>query len=154
MRINFYEAIQSKDGRTVLVKEKTVNYEPGKLNSAKVIVLMMRKLLHIGQMAEEHCYMIGMNSTGKILGIFFISKGTVSGSLITPREIYMRALLVGAVHIILCHNHPSGNVFPSSIDTKLTLEVKEAGKMLYINLTDHIIIGKDSYFSFKEAKML
>lgn len=154
MRINFYEAIQSKDGRTVLVKEKTVNYETGKLNSAENIVLMMHKLLNIGRMAEEHCYMIGMNSTGKILGIFFISKGTVNNSLITPREVYMRALLIGAVQIILCHNHPSGNVLPSNTDTKLTQKIKEAGEMLYINLADHIVIGKDSYFSFKEAKML
>ena len=63
--------------------------------------MMMRKLLNMGQMAEEHCYMIAMNSSCKVLGIFLISKGTVNVSLISPREVYIRALLSGAVQIVL-----------------------------------------------------
>ena len=106
------------------------------------------------QMAEEHCYMIAMNSFCKVLGVFFISKGTVNVSLITPREIYIRALLSGAVQIILCHNHPSGNAMPSEQDIAITKKIKEAGEMININLADHIIIGSDSYLSFKEAKIL
>lgn len=101
MRINFYEAMLSEDDRTKLVKEKGLNYEAEKLNNPEDIVLMMRRLLHMEQMAEEYCYMIAMNSSCKVLGIFFISKGTVNVSLITPREIYIRALLSGAVQIIL-----------------------------------------------------
>ena len=154
MRINFYEVMLSEDDRTMLVKEKGVNYEAGKMNNPKDIVLMMRRLLHMEQMAEEYCYMIAMNSSCKVLGIFFISKGTVNVSLITPRELYIRALLAGAVQIILCHNHPSGNVVPSDTDIKITQKIKEAGEMISINLADHIIIGRDSYFSFNEAKIL
>ena len=75
-------------------------------------------------------------------------------SLITPREIYIRALLSGAVQIILCHNHPSGNAMPSEQDIAITKKIKEAGEMININLADHIIIGSDSYLSFKEAKIL
>ena len=72
MRINFYEARLSEDKRIMLVKEKGVNYDVGKLNSPEDIVLMMRKLLHVEQMAEEHCYMIAMNSSCKVLGDCYI----------------------------------------------------------------------------------
>lgn len=154
MRINFYEARLSEDNRTMLVKEKGVNYDSGKLNSPEDIALMMRKLLHVEQMAEEHCYMIAMNSSCKVLGVFFISKGTVNVSLVTPRELYIRALLAGAVQIVLCHNHPSGNAIPSEQDIAITQKIKEAGEMININLADHIIIGSNSYLSFKEAKIL
>lgn len=154
MRINFYEARLSEDNRTMLVKEKGVNYDSGKLNSPEDIVLMMRKLLHVEQMAEEHCYMIAMNSSCRVLGVFFISKGTVNVSLVTPRELYIRALLAGAVQIVLCHNHPSGNAIPSEQDIAITQKIKEAGEMININLADHIIIGSNSYLSFKEAKIL
>ncbi len=154
MRINFYEARLSEDNRTMLVKEKGVNYDAGKLNSPEDIVLMMRKLLHVEQMAEEHCYMIAMNSSCKVLGVFFISKGTVNVSLITPRELYIRALLAGAVQIVLCHNHPSGNTISSEQDIAITQKIKEAGEIININLADHIIIGSNSYLSFKEAKIL
>lgn len=138
----------------MLVKEKGVNYDAGKLNSPEDIALMMRKLLHVEQMAEEHCYMIAMNSSCKVLGVFFISKGTVNVSLVTPRELYIRALLAGAVQIVLCHNHPSGNAIPSEQDIAITQKIKEAGEMININLADHIIIGSNSYLSFKEAKIL
>lgn len=154
MRINFYEARLSEDERIMLVKEKRVNYEAGKLNNPEDIVLMVRRLLHVEQMAEEHCYMIAMNSSCKVLGVFFISKGTVNVSLVTPRELYIRALLAGAVQIVLCHNHPSGNAIPSEQDIAITQKIKEAGEMININLADHIIIGSNSYLSFKEAKIL
>ncbi len=154
MRINFYEARLSEDNRIMLVKEKGVNYDAGKLNNPEDIVLMIRRLLHVEQMAEEHCYMIAMNSSCKVLGVFFISKGTVNVSLVTPRELYIRALLAGAVQIVLCHNHPSGNAIPSEQDIAITQKIKEAGEMININLADHIIIGNNSYLSFKEAKIL
>lgn len=154
MRINFYEAMLSEDDRTMLVKEKAVNYEAVKLNSPADIVLMMRRLVHMEQRAEEYCYMIAMSSSCKVLGVFFISKGTVNSSLITPRELYVRALLLGAVQIILCHNHPSGNVTPSEQDIAITKKIKEAGEIINIRLADHIIIGGDTYLSFKEAGIL
>lgn len=154
MRINFYETILSEDDRIMLVKEKGLNYDAGKMNTPENIVLMMRKLLSIEKMAEERCYMIALNSSCKVLGIFFISKGTANASLITPREVYIRALLAGAVQIILCHNHPSGDASPSGQDIGITRRLREAGELLCIGFTDHIIIGNGTYFSFKEAGML
>lgn len=154
MRINFYEAILSEDDRTMLVKDKAVNYEAGKLNDPKDIALMMRRLVHMEQMAEEYCYMLSMDSSCKVIGVFFLSKGTVNMSLVTPREVYIRALLSGAVQIVLCHNHPSGSAVPSEQDMTITQRIKETGELVNIKLIDHIIIGRDCYFSFAEAKIL
>lgn len=154
MRINFYDARIADDDRTILVKEKGINYETLNMNCPEKISMMMQTLLHMNELAEEHCYMIALSCSCRILGIFFLSKGTVSASLVSPREVFMRAALIGAVQIILCHNHPSGNTVPSDSDFKLTERIKKAGELLNIPLADHIIIGKNGYLSFKEADLL
>lgn len=154
MRISFYDTRLSEDYKTILIKEKAVNYKVGNMNSPKEVTAMLQDLLHMGELAEEYCYMIALNSTCKILGVCFLSKGTVNANLVSPREIYLRAVFLGATHIILCHNHPSGNAMPSDQDFKLTERIKEAGSLLDIRLSDHIIIGKDEYFSFAEHKLL
>ena len=153
MRINFYDARLTDDDRTILIKEKGINYESLSMNCPEDIFRMLQELLHMDKLAEEHCYMIALNCSCRILGMFLISKGTVSESLVSPREIFMRAALIGAVQIILCHNHPSGNAIPSEDDLKLTERIKESGKLLNIRLADHIIIGKDRYLSFKESAL-
>lgn len=154
MQINFYDAKIMDSGITVLVKEKGVNYETNHINCPEKIFEIMQKLLHMGELVEEHCYMIAFNRSFKILGIFFLSKGTVCMSLVSPRELFLRAVLIGSAQVVFCHNHPSGNTTPSTSDRKLTKEIKEAGDLLNIPLTDHIIIGRDAYFSFKEQDML
>lgn len=154
MRINFYDTRIVDDSRTILVKEKGVNYETIDMNNPEKIYLMMQMLLNMGELAEEHCYMVALNSSCRILGIFFISKGTVSLSPVSPREVFIRAVLIGAVQIVLVHNHPSGNPVPSECDIELTERLKAGGELLNICLADHIIIGHNSYLSFKEAKLL
>ncbi len=154
MRINFYEAMLSEDDRTTLVKEKGINYQAEKINSPKEIATMMQELLHIEELAEERCYMIALSSSCKVLGMFFLSKGTVNTSPVSPREIFVRALLIGAVQIIFCHNHPSGDASPSKCDIQITEKIKQAGEMIGISLIDHIIIGRGSYFSFNDAGIL
>lgn len=154
MRIDFYDARIADSDRTILVKEKGINYECQQMNSPKEISLMFKNLLHMDELAEEHVYMLALNSTCKVLGMFFLSKGTVCTSLVSPREVFLRAVLIGAVQIILCHNHPSGNPVPSEYDMKLTKRLKDCGELLNICLADHIIIGHNSYLSFREAKLL
>ncbi len=154
MRINFYDARISEDARTILVKEKGVNYESTKMNGPEEISLMLKTLLHMDELAEEHVYMIALNASCRILGMFLISKGTISTSLVSPREVFLRAVLIGAVQIILVHNHPSGSPVPSECDMELTKRLKVGGELLNICLADHIIIGENSYLSFKEAKLL
>lgn len=154
MRINFYDTRITDEGRTILLKEKGINYNDTAMNCPENISLMMQSLLHMDELAEEHCYMIALNSSCKVLGVFFVSKGTVNASLVSSREVFLRAMLIGAVQIILCHNHPSGNITPSDSDIKLTKQMKEAGELLNILLVDHIIIGKGNYLSLKRAGLL
>lgn len=154
MRINFYDTRITDHDRTVLVKEKGINYECQKMNSPKEISLMLKRLLHMDELAEEHVYLIALNTSCKVLGMFFLSKGTICSSLVSPREVFLRAALIGAVQIVLVHNHPSGNPVPSECDMKLTKRLKDCGELLNICLADHIIIGHNSYLSFQEAKLL
>lgn len=154
MRINFYDARITEDARTILVKEKGINYESTKMNDPEEISKMLKTLLYMDELAEEHVYMIALNTSCKILGMFLISKGTICTSLVSPREIFLRAVLIGAVQIILVHNHPSGNPVPSECDMELTKRLKAGGELLNICLADHIIVGHNSYLSFKEAKLL
>lgn len=95
-----------------------------------------------------------LNNRGGLLGEEIVSKGTVNGTMITPREIYLCALAHHAVSIILLHNHPSGNPSPSREDILLTRRVKESGELLGIELLDHIIIGDQSAVSFRREHLL
>ena len=83
-----------------------------------------------------------------------LSIGTVNAALVSPREIFIRAVRAGAVHIILLHNHPSGDPTPSREDIRVTRKILEAGEMLEIRLADHLVIGDRCYTSMKEAGYL
>lgn len=79
-----------------------------------------------------------------------MSRGTVNGSMITPREIYLEAFRHHAVSIIILHNHPSGDPVPSEEDVTMTLRIWEVGEMMGLPLLDHIVMGDRCYYSFKE----
>ena len=79
-----------------------------------------------------------------------LSLGTVNASLISPREIFLAALEHKAVYLILVHNHPSGVPLPSREDTRITEQLCQVGEILRIPLSDHIIIGDGSYYSYRE----
>lgn len=89
-----------------------------------------------------------------LLGDEVISVGTINASLISPREIFKQALMNQAVYIILLHNHPSGSPMPSTQDKLVTRRIQECGELLGVCLSDHIIIGDNQYFSFKEKNLL
>lgn len=112
-------------------------------------VCTLAKNLGLLEAAEEYVYTLALDNKNKATGLFEISHGTVNSSVISPREIYIRALLLGASSIILFHNHPSGDVTPSKDDILVTKRVKAAGELLGVELLDHLIIG-DTYYSFKE----
>ncbi|MBD9192985.1 MAG: acyltransferase domain-containing protein [Roseburia inulinivorans] len=90
----------------------------------------------------------------EILGDSVVTTGSVSSSIVPPREIFICALEKKAVHIVMVHNHPSGRAVPSGEDNTVTARIAEAGKLLGIALSDHIIIGDRTYFSYREAGYL
>lgn len=118
------------------------------LNQPKSIaVYFMERLRHAEQ---EHLYCMMFDTKNHLLKEQLLSVGTVSGTMISPREIFLEALKYHASFVVLVHNHPSGDPAPSRQDIDLTQRVLHTGSMLGIPLQDHIIIGDQRYCSFVE----
>lgn len=103
---------------------------------------------------QEQLVLLMVNTKNCILKEKMIFKGTVNYSCVSPREIFIEAVMARAVHIVLVHNHPSGDPTPSEEDILMTQQVQEAGELIGITLLDHIIIGDNCYVSLKEKKLL
>lgn len=99
---------------------------------------------------QEHFYCVYLDTKNHIIKDKLLFIGTINESLIHPREIFKEAYLLSASSVICVHNHPSGNVNPSNNDIIMTKQLQEVGKILGIKVLDHIIIGKDVYFSFND----
>lgn len=140
-----YDVRMKSDDRTpYLVQEEKIDcwsMEP--MSNPEAVVELMRSGFQIADLAEEHVYMLALDAKNDLIGAFMVCKGTVTQCFVGNREIYMRALLVGAVNILLVHNHPSGDPSPSEADLKMTGNAARAGMMLGVILVDHIIIGRD-----------
>ncbi|GAB6189185.1 DNA repair protein RadC [Marinitoga arctica] len=92
---------------------------------------------------------ISLNSKLNPISIDTISIGTANQSILHPRDVFKTAIKNNAISILIVHNHPSGDSEPSMIDFDITKKIEESGKLLGIKLSDHIIIGKSEYYSFK-----
>lgn len=137
----------------ILAVEKKINYPAAdRITDLPQMVSMMKDVYGLHRLAEEYVYMVAVNTKGKALGVFNISHGLVNVSLIGAREVYMRALLIGACSIFVCHNHPSGDPSPSKEDITVTEKLKKAGEMIGVMLLDHIIIADGGYYSFRESE--
>ena len=99
---------------------------------------------------QESMKLLLLNTKSRLIGETDISKGTVNSAVISPRELFVEALQKDAVSIILLHNHPSGDPTPSREDILVTKRVFEAGRMIGVELLDHIIIGNNCYSSMRE----
>ena len=104
--------------------------------------------------AKEQFVVILLNGKNKVIGTEVISEGTLSNSLVHPREVYAPALLQHAAAIMVAHNHPSGDPAPSDEDREITKMLERSGKVLNIPLIDHLIIGDGTYYSFLENEAL
>jgi DNA repair protein RadC len=91
-----------------------------------------------------------LNRANKVLGIYEVSTGGISGTVADIRLIFAAAIKSNASSIVLAHNHPSSNTKPSEADIQLTRRIKEAGKLLNIKVIDHIIVTVENYFSFAD----
>ena len=103
---------------------------------------------------KEHFLLVTLNGGHEIIQIHVISVGTLNRTLIHPREIYSTAMRENAAAIIVCHNHPSGNCEPSEEDILVTHNLEQVGEIMGIELLDHIIVSKESYYSFVGNDML
>lgn len=141
------------DRRNFLVKENSRNCpEIPHLGNPQIIAYMMNTEYHASVLTEEYMWMIALDNKNKCIGVFNISHGIVNAALITPREIFIRLCLCGATNFVLVHNHPSGDCTPSKEDIHTTEQIRQCGKLMNINLLDHVIVG-DGYYSFKEHEL-
>ena len=155
VRMIKYKTRLTENKRVELEKEVSTNRPDLSyaIRSPEDAATIGKEFMRIHEEPEEYMYMICMNTKNKIIGVFEISHGTVNASLVTPREVFQKALLANAVSIILMHNHPSGDSTPSRQDIEITTRLTEAGKIIGVEVLDHIIVG-DRYSSLKEKGYL
>ena len=143
-----------KEDRIPYMTKSEICKEKININSPEKVFEMLNTYFNHGLRSEEYIYMISMDAKCNIIGIFEVSYGCINQSVLSPREIFMKALLSGAVSIILAHNHPSGDCSPSQVDRNCCCRIHEAGKMLGIELADFLVISEKTYCSFKEEAYL
>ena len=112
------------------------------------------QLSDMRDLKKEHFVVLYLNAKNQLVHKETISMGTLNANLVHPREVFEPALKYSAAQIIAAHNHPSGDPKPSEDDLDLTKRLTEAGKMMGIDVMDHVIVSKNSYFSFKEEKLI
>ena len=103
---------------------------------------------------REHFVVLLLNTKNRVIGSPTVSIGTLSSSLVHPREVFKPAIKAGAASVVLAHNHPSGHVEPSREDCEVTRRLVETGEMVGIEVLDHVILGGTSSYSLKEHGLL
>ncbi|WP_456438710.1 RadC family protein [Psychroserpens sp.] len=123
-----------------------------KISSSTSVFELMQPI--IGELPHEEFWIIYLNNSNKVLQKNQLSKGGITGTLVDVRLALKTALEVGAVGLILAHNHPSGTLKPSEADISLTQKLKMAAQSLDIKILDHLIITESSYFSFADESLM
>jgi DNA repair protein RadC len=131
---------------TSLVREKI------RISGSKDVYELFQSL--IGDLTHEEFWVLFMNRSNRVIDNIRISQGGISGTVIDIRLILKNALDRLSSSLILCHNHPSGNLKPSEADIRITAKISDASRTMDIQLLDHIIIADNSYFSFSDEGMI
>ena len=147
-RIKKYMPFQSM--RIELIREAPVRkYQV--YNAQSVYDVMCREA---SRLDRECSWVIPLTGKNHIIGINLVSMGSLTSSVVHPREVFKPAILASAARVILVHNHPSGDPTPSYEDKEITKRLKDAGDILGIGVMDHVIIGNGEYYSFADKGML
>jgi len=103
---------------------------------------------------REMCVAVVLNTRLSPIGHALVGIGTVNECVVHARDVFRAAVATGAYAVVLLHNHPSGEPMPSESDRRMTQRIAEAGRVMEINLLDHVVVGASGYFSFREAGLL
>ena len=109
---------------------------------------------YLSDLTHEQFWIMLLNNANKVIKLEQIGVGGMKGTTADPKKIFKTALENNAANIMLCHNHPSGNITPSNADKIITNNLAKAGQLLEIKIIDHIIIGSNNYFSFADEGLL
>jgi DNA repair protein RadC len=129
---------------------QTPSYKSKELTDPEKVYRLIKSKLK--DYHKEHFYIIALNSRN--YSIAEVSVGSLNASIVHPREVFAEAIKNKAASVIFAHNHPSGDPEPSEDDLLLTKKLVESGKILGIEVTDHIIVAKDDFFSFKNKGII
>lgn len=153
MRITEYSVV-NKELLPTLRENKHVDTSVDSISLPEDLYEFFCDIYFADVLAEEHAWIVAMNTKNIITGVFEISHGSVNYSIVNPREIFIRLLLSGAVSFIMVHNHPSGNPDPSKEDIDMTTKLKKISEMMGIQFLDHVIIGEKRFFSFNKEHIM
>ena len=145
-------ALPEKIYKDELKNQKLIKDDKNKISDKEVLLSFLRN--KIGYKNVEKFYVIYLSSSNEVIAFEESSSGTLDRSSIYPREIYKRVIMENAKSIIIAHNHPSGNTCPSKCDIDITNEIAKGLKNFGALLLEHIIITRDSYFSFLEEGLI
>lgn len=145
-------ALPAKIYKDELKNQKLIKDDKNKISDKEVLLSFLRN--KIGYEDVEKFYVIYLSSSNEVIAFEESSSGTLDRSSIYPREIYKRVIMENAKSIIIAHNHPSGNTCPSKCDIDITNEIAKGLKNFGALLLEHIIITRDSYFSFLEEGLI
>jgi DNA repair protein RadC len=147
MKPNFNQNYKGIRCRVCLVSEDTSD-EIIKINSeSDVYELVKDELINSDR---EMLLSVMLTVKNDLIGVETVSIGSITASTTTPRDVFKSAILANAVAIIVCHNHPSGELVPSDEDIKLTKQLIEAGELLGIKVLDHLIVSNQGYKSRRD----
>ena len=132
------------------ISTQTPSYKSKELTDPKKVYQLIKSKLK--DYHKEHFYIIALNSRNH--SIAEVSVGSLNSSVVHPREVFAEAIKNKAASVVFAHNHPSGDPEPSEDDLVTTKQLTEAGKILGIEVVDHIIVTKNSYFSFKDGNLI
>ena len=141
--------------RTAMVREQHSSYRRPELKAK--ITSAERVYTHLSEyqnLEREYFIVVTLDSASRVIETRVISIGTLNQSLVHPREVFRPAILDNAAGIIVAHNHPSGQVEPSIEDRRVTKRLKEVGKLVGIELLDHVILTDNGYYSFSEEDLV
>jgi DNA repair protein RadC len=122
------------------------------IKSSKDVADIFQPLL--ADLLHEEFWILFLNRSNRVINRMRISQGGISGTVTDVRMVMKNAIECLASGIVVCHNHPSGNLNPSESDTKITRKIKEAGDLMDIQLLDHLIISEKDYYSFADNGLL
>ena len=136
-----------------VIREVRINYQPTreapfKVSSPETVARFARNAM--SDNSREHALALYLDGAHQVTAYATISIGSANNASIHPREIFQRAVVVGAVSLVLVHNHPSGQLQPSAEDNAITERLSEAGKLLGIRLLDHVIVTQEGHYSMRD----
>jgi DNA repair protein RadC len=139
----------------LVYKSKIKNSERPQIKSSQDAYHLLKSSWNQGKIDYfEQFKILFLNHSFKVLGLYEMSSGGITGTIVDLRMIFSAALKANATNIMIAHNHPSGNTKPSEADKHMTAKIRQAGELLDIKLLDHLIITSETYYSFTDEGAL